>query len=82
MDISEGNAGVRPSGSKAAPLPQVFTWVALYRCERCFALFCVVDQNAKYGAVREVDLVEANPCSACGKGSVEWIGDMHLGVGF
>jgi hypothetical protein len=46
----------------------------VYRCDRCSAMFCVKDGNEKYGPHYKYQLLEANPCEACGKGQVELIG--------
>jgi len=54
--------------------------IYLYRCERCAVLFALVDLEEKYGAYTKEDLLLANPCSACGKGSVSAFGRLTLGL--
>jgi hypothetical protein len=55
-------------------MPMTFHAMMAFRCARCFALYGVPEPSAMYGSTKEVDLLLANPCAACGKGSVEHIG--------
>ncbi len=49
--------------------PSIF----VFQCQRCFACYVLADSQCaeKYGAVEKRDLILANPCRVCGKGSVE-----------
>ena len=51
--------------------------LAAYRCTRCFALFVIPDTDATYGPEKEVDILLANACACCGKGTVEPIGTLY-----
>ncbi len=48
-----------------------------FRCTRCCAVFVVGRSDETYGGHRQVDLLQANPCRVCGKGSVEPFGDLY-----
>lgn len=48
-----------------------------FRCTRCFVLYVIPHLEATYGTEKEVDLLLANPCAACGKGAVEPIGMIY-----
>lgn len=49
----------------------------VFRCIRCNAMFCLRWRDEKYGEQKRFDALEVNTCSACGKGSVEYVGQVH-----
>lgn len=46
----------------------------VFRCIRCNAMFCLRWRDEKYGESKRFEALEVNTCSACGKGSVEYVG--------
>jgi hypothetical protein len=57
-----------------------FKRVILFRCQRCSAVFAITEIDEKYGPTQKIDLLENNPCEACGKGSIEVLGKFLLEV--
>lgn len=54
--------------------------IILFRCQRCCVMLAITNPDDAYGAIRQLDAVEANTCPACGKGAVEVIGKFLLEV--
>jgi len=52
--------------------------IYLYRCDRCAALFALFDLEETYGPCTKEELLLANGCPACGKGSISPFGRLTL----
>lgn len=61
-------------------MKQEFKRVILFRCQRCSAVYLITAVDEKYGPANKIDLLEANPCEACGTGAVEVVGKFLLEV--
>lgn len=50
----------------------------LFRCSRCCAAFVVMSDVEEFAGRQVVALLEANTCTACGKGEVEFVGKVEV----
>lgn len=58
-------------------MPWTLDGLPAFRCVRCFSLYVIPHLEATYGPSKEVDKLLANPCAACGKGTIVPIGMLY-----